>query len=344
MFKYSRINLIWITAVLLGLSLMTAGCAGKAQSEPAPSGSVQDATGESEEDLSGGSEAVLVTEEDYRNALASADDDRKLDIYREFAKSYKMTEDEYRDYANLCEKAGDTVSQRDALFMLYRTDPTEEHGNLLSAMTLKITDSDDEKAGVLLKDLFEALMNCDAGDFSPEAAKEAVTSDDWKKSFYIDNGTFTSNTEYSGDGISATVSSDQLATRAVITSGEIRCFCDVSYNGVNVGSVGISDGVPEGTYCYRQFDPEGVDIIHVNGYISDGHYVNRMDVVVGGVSYHGEFDDAGKTKEEQPEGFSGVVYAYAEDGSNYLYVENAEAQNWVAKPDEMGFGDFINDQ
>ena len=253
-----------------------------------------------------------------------------------------MTEDEYLDYAALCEKAGDTASQREALFMLYRTDPTEEHGNLLSGMTLKITDSDDDNAGVLLTGLADVLKNCGADDFSPEAVSQAVSSDDWKKSFYIDNGTFTSNTEYSGDGVSARVSSDQLETRAVITTDGIRCFCDVSYNGVNVGNVEVKGEDPEGKYCFRQYDTEGVDIICVNGYISDGHYVNRLDITVGGVPYHGDLDDAGKTKEEQPEGFSGVVYAYAEDGSNYLYVENADASEWVAKPDDMGFGDFIN--
>ena len=78
----------------------------------------------------------------------------------------------------------------------------------------------------------------------------------------------------------------------------------------------------------------------VNGYIKDGHYVNQLDVTVEGTLYQGNFDDAGKTKEAQPEGFEGVVYAYAEDGSNYLYVEDADAADWVAKTDEMGFGDY----
>ncbi len=332
-------NIIGIAAVMLGFSLILSACSGKAEAPEQASG-VAEASGEESAASSGEKETVLVTEEDYRNALASADDDRKIAIYKEFAGSYKMTEDEYKDYADLCGKAGDTVSQREALFMLYRTDPTEEHGNLLSTVTLRITDADDDKAGELLTSLVEALKDCGSGDFSPEAAKEIIGSDHWKKSFYIDNGTFTSNTEYSGDARFAEVSADQLATRAVITSQDVRYLCDISFGGVSVGSVEVADKKSEGKYCYRQFDPEGVDIIVVNGYINDGHYVNRLDVTVGEVTYSGEFDDAGKTKEEQPEGFAGVVYAYAEDGSNYLYVENADAATWVAKAGEMGFGDF----
>ena len=56
--------------------------------------------------------------------------------------------------------------------------------------------------------------------------------------------------------------------------------------------------------------------------------------------YIGSFDDAGKTKEEQPEGFEGVVYAYTEDKSKYLYVENADALTWVANVADLGFGEF----
>ncbi len=78
----------------------------------------------------------------------------------------------------------------------------------------------------------------------------------------------------------------------------------------------------------------------VNGYIKDGHYVNQLDITIAGIVYQGMFDDAGKTKEEQPEGLEGVAYAFTEDRSNYLYVEDADAATWVADVAKMGFGEF----
>ena len=279
----------------------------------------------------------LVTEEDYRNAIAGESDNaKKLEIYREFAAGYKLKEDEYLDYAALCGEAGDTAAQRDVLFTLYRMDPTEEHGEMLSEVTVKLTPNDDAEAGELLKKLVDVLKNCEGEDFDPEAVKEIILSDEWKKSFYIDNGTFTSNTEYEG----STVSSDTLSTRAVITEGDMRYLCEVNYDGVNVGRVEAKDGASSGKYYYRQLDDENVDIISVNGYINEGHYVNQADFTVGSTVYHGSFDDAGHTKEEQPEGFEGVVYAYTDDKTNYLYVENADASDWVADVSDMGFGEF----
>ncbi len=318
------------------LAVVLSACAGGTDTDAAPDTSLQQA----QESAQDSKEAVLVTEDDYRNAIADADDDRKLELYREFASNYRMKEEEYREYADLCDKAGDTVAQRDALFALYRMDPTEANGELLSGMTLKITASDDEKAEETLKKLVEVLKGCEADDFSSEGIKRIIESGQWKGSFHIDNGTFTSNTQYTGDELSADISSDQLATRAVITDGDKRYLCDISYNGTSVGYVGVKDGVSDGEYYYRQKDTEDVDIVAVSCYISGDHYVNQIDITVGGISYHGALDESGKTKEEQPEGFNGVVYAYTEDKGNYLYVENADPSTWVAKAKDMGFGEF----
>ena len=308
-------------------------CGGK-EVLPEPSGTQEDSAKQEAAE-----EKPLVTEEDYREAIASAADDaKKLELYREFASGYRLKEDEYIEYAGLCEKADDTAGQREVLFNLYRIDPTEEHGQLLSDMTLKITG--DDKIESLLNDMVAELKNCEADDFSPEGLRGLIASDDWKKTFYIDNGTFTSNTEYNGDGITAVVSSDTLATRAVITAGDIRYLCELNYDGTNVGHVEAKDGASSGRYYYRQLDADDVDIISVNGYINEGHYVNQTDFTVGSTVYHGSFDDAGHTKEEQPEGFEGVVYAYTDDKANYLYVENADASNWVANVADMGLGEF----
>ncbi|MCR5673153.1 MAG: hypothetical protein K6F87_05505, partial [Lachnospiraceae bacterium] len=186
---------------LLIMTMLLAACSNSAQTEEATQ---PDDTAVSGSADGGSSEkpAVLVTEDDYRNAIASeTEDSRKLELYNEFSSSYRMNADEYAEYATLCEKAGDTVCQRKALFALYRMDPSEEHGGMLSNMTLKTTSADDEKAEGLLNDIVEGLKNCEADDFSPESVKSIIASEDWKKSFYIDNGTYTSHTEFSGDAI-----------------------------------------------------------------------------------------------------------------------------------------------
>ena len=332
---------IALTFILL-ISMMLTACADTGQSEAVPASeetNVEESTDVNSDDDT--ATARLVTEEDYRNAIASAsNDDKKLELYTEFSSVYKMTEQEYLEYAALCEKAGDTVSARKALFALYRSDPTEQHGQMLSDMTVRITPADDDKAQGLLESLLEEVKKCEDEDFSPDAIKQIIASDDWMKSFYIDNGTFTSNTEFSGDTLNAVVDSDNLYTRAVITAGDDRYMCAVSYNGVDAGHEQLKDQKPEGKYYYRQKDAENVDIVIANGYIKDGHYVNQLDITVSDIPYSGTFDDAGKTKEEQPQGFAGVVYAYTSDGSNYLYVEDADPQTFVANVGDMGFAEF----
>ncbi len=327
---------IIVTGITILMSVMLLACAGASQTAEEVSDTAGATAQEPEKE-----EKVLVTEEDYREAISSAKDDpEKLKLYREFSAGYKMNADEYTEYATLCEKDGDTISQRNALYALYRMDPSEAHGQLLSDMTLKITSKDDDKAEGLLKKVADELENCEADDFSPEAVKGVIASDDWKKSFHIDNGTFTSHTEFTGDEISALVDSDSLQTRAVITVGDKRYLCDISYNRIDVGHEQIKDGEPEGEYYYRQKDDAGVDIVSVKGYIKDGHYVNQLDIIVNSTLYSGSFDDSGKTKEEQPEGFKGVVYAYSEGKANYLYVENADAASFVANVGKMGFEEF----
>lgn len=285
-----------------------------------------------------------VTEEDFRNAIASETDDAdKLKTYTDFAANYKMNKDEYLEYASLSEKAGDTVSQRRALYLLYISDPTEENGERLSDMTLKITDADDKNAGPVLEKLTDEIVKCESGDLSVEGVRSIVGSNDWKASFYIDNGTFTSNTEYTNDSFSANVSSDSVRTRVIITKPDKKYLCDASYDGTSVAIAGVSDGKPEGEYFCRKTDPEGIDIVIVKGYYNNDHYVNRCDITIGESVYHATFDNDGKTKEKQPEGFQGVVYAYTDDGNNYLYVTDGDASNWVAKIKDLGFEDFEND-
>lgn len=278
----------------------------------------------------------FVTEEDFRNALSSATGEQKLALYRDFAANYRMQEDEYIEYAALCEQAGDMVSQRRALMSLYKLDPTEAHGELLAAMTLQITPADDAHAEGLLQELAELIGNCNADDFDVETLRAFVDTEDWKGSFYIDNGTFTSNTAFESDTLSATVSSDQFVTTATIISADTEYMCEISYEGVKAAYLTKSAGV----YAYHAWGEENADALKVNGSLQDGHFTDAFDATIDGKTYHGTFDEAGKTKEEQPKGFTGTVYAYADNGKDYLYVEEADPAEWVATPEELGFGSF----
>lgn len=327
--RKSYIKIPILLLIVLCAAFITA-CAGKEPEAPADT-PVQTEKEESK---------PLVTEEDFRDALANeSDDKKKLEIYDEFFAGYRLTEDEYKEYAALCEKTGDAVKQREVLYKLYTIDPTEEHGQLLSEMTYSITGKDDDKAASLLENMVEELKNCGDDDFSPDGLKSIIGSDDWKRSFYLDNGTFTSHTGYKDDKISASVASDMLATRAVITEGDVKYLCDISFESESFGHVGLKDGVPEGEYCYRLIE-NGVDIVLVNGYYKEGHYVNQFEMTVGGIKYKGSFDEKGKTKETQPEGFSGVVYAYTEDGSKYLYAEDTTVDEFVADAKKLGLEGF----
>ncbi len=284
---------------------------------------------------------ALVTEEDFRTALqAVADDTEKLSVYRDFFENFRMQENEYIDFAKLLEQAGDSVMQRKVLYTLYCMDPTEAHGQLMSDMTLKLTPQDDAKAEGLLNSLLDELKKCDEDGFSTEGLKAITDSADWKESFFIDNGTFTSHTEFEGETLQATIDSDSLGTKAVLVSDNTRYLCDLSYAGETVGKVALSDGKAEGAYCLLKLSDDGGNVETVSGEVRDGHYVNQITVVANGTTYTGTFDDAGKTKEEQPQGLKGCAYAYSKDGNRYLYIADVNASDFVANIADMGFTAF----
>ncbi len=318
-----------IVTISIVLAALLTSCS-SAQSADAPLASTSDTKEEA---------APLVTEEDFRNALVTASEKEKLQIYDEFSAGYKLKEDEYIEYAYLCEKNGDSKKQRDILYKLYTIDPTEAHGELLAKMTYRITDKDDDKAAAVLGKLIDEIKKCGDDDFSTEGIKNVIGSDEWKGSFYIDNGTFTSKTEYSDASITASVTSDALATRVVAVADNVRYLCDISYQKERLGHVGLNGDIPEGEYCYRLIE-NGVDTVLVNGYYKEGHYVNQLEITAGGVKYKGSFDDSGKTTEKQPEGIDGVAYAYSEDERGYLYVEGATVSDFVADAEKLGFEGF----
>ncbi len=320
--------------VLLILSSVLLGACGSSteqvQSEPAQQSTQEQSEKENK---------TPVTESDFRSALAEAPDEQKLVLYRDFAANFRMNEDEYLDYAALCEQAGDTVTQRRALMTLYKLDPTEAHGELLSAMTLKIQATDDAHAEGLLMELADLIAECGAGDFSAESLRAVVDSEDWKRSFYIDNGVFTSNTEYIGDALSAEVASDQFQTVATIWSSDTKYACEISYEGVKVASVALTDGAPAGAYVYREWDADGADVVSVTGTVADGHLTGSFTIVTGAVSYAGTVDDAGKSTEEQIKNVNGTIYAYSDNKKQYLYADG-DASDWVADLAQMGFWSF----
>lgn len=277
-----------------------------------------------------------VTEEDYRNAISSASGEEKIALYRDFCANYIMSEEEYRDYAGLLADAGDSLSARDVLFMLYRSDPSEEHGELLAAQSVEMTGENHPEAEEVLARLTESLEKLGTDDFSADEIRELLASDEWKDTFYIDNGTFTSHTEVSGGRLSASVDSDSLSTKVLLTTSDEGFLLHVTPAHLSAGRRGNADD----SYVYRSIGADGVDIVSVTGYAKEGHYVNQLDLTVDGLLYQGSFDDAGKTKEEQPEGVNGTVYAYSDDQSRYLYAEGVSPDNFVATPDALGFETF----
>ncbi len=312
--------------VLLVLAFVSCGMPQEGQSVPADTA----VTPETAEQTK-----APVTEEDFRNALSTASGDEKIALYRDFCANYIMNEEEYRDYAKLLADAGDSLGAREVLFMLYKSDPSEEHGKLLSELPVMLDGENAAEAEETLEGLAEALRKLGTGDFSEEEVLSILSSDAWKKTFYIDNGTFTSYTEVSGE-ITASVVSDSLATRVLFSTSEEGFLVDATPSSLKAGRKGNADE----TYAYRSIGADGVDIVSVTGYARDGHYVNQLDLTVDGVHYQGSFDDAGKTKEAQPDGVNGTVYAYSDDGDKYLYAENVSPADFVATPDALGFEAF----
>ena len=330
-----------LICLLIMTAMILASCKGAAGMQDAAVPGAESAVAEEKTAPKEDTDTKLVTEEDYRNAIASAANDaEKLELYGQFAASYRMNADEYIDYAALCEAAGDTFSQRNALLRLYMIDPTEENGQRMSDMTLKITAADDEKAGELIDSVVGEIKKSEADDFSPEGLKAIFLSDEWKKSFYIDNGTFTSHTEYTGNGKTAVVYSDSIETRVTVTEEGSRYTARMSYDGTDAGIATKGDAAAGDGYFLRRTDNDGVDTVIVNGYTDNGHYVNQLEIKIGDSVYKGTLDKDGKTEEEQPAGLNGTAYAYTQDRSNYLYAEGTDASSWVADIEEMGFEEF----
>ncbi|MCR5673548.1 MAG: hypothetical protein K6F87_07530, partial [Lachnospiraceae bacterium] len=252
--------------IMIMISVSACGGAGGGTPKTADPGTPDSATATETEEVSEESTDTLVTEDDYRNAIASAaDDEKRLELYKQFSSSYRMNADEYIAYAGLCEAAGDTVSQRNALWRLYMIDPTEENGQRMSDVVVNITDAEDANAADMIKNVVEEVKKCEADDFSSDGLRTIFTSEEWKNSFWLDNGTFTSHTKYLGDKVSATVDADSIETRVTVTADDDRYFARMSYDGLSAGHVSKGDASGD-KYYLRQKDAGGVDTVIVNGY------------------------------------------------------------------------------
>ena len=281
----------------------------------------------------------LVTEEDYRSALAmldSSDLAGKIELYNEFSNIYQLTEDEYLDFAAAYSEIGDANSQRDILHKLYRLDPSKEHGEMMSDVAYVISDADNGETIDILQSLADVLDAASAEDFTTKAITDIVGTDAWKESFYIDNGTFTSHTVYSGSAIDSDIMSDKIITKGKITrDGKLYSF-DVSAAGCTIGVCELSENNPEGGFSVFEYDSDGNLTLKKSGNIKDGHCVGDLTVVLNGTEYKGTFGDDGLTSETQQEGLEGVVYAYDASETNYLYVEGKTAEEWKADLEFVG--------
>ena len=279
----------------------------------------------------------LSSEEDFKNAInqlmASADKDVIAEVYDAYSRKYQLDETGYVEYAKICGELGDTQKQRELLWQLYRLDPTKEHGDLLSECINVV--SDENVSADIMKDAAERLGNAGTTDFDLNYFKELFASSGWMDNFFLDTGIYTSHTRYDGE-YTIDVYSDQVSNTISISKDGHITGIKTTAIGSTVFSCGIADNGYSGDFYINDYDENDELIKICKGTIADGHCVNDLSIVFDGTEYKGHFNENGVTTETQPDGLSGVVYAYDESGVNYLYEADCDPASWTADIEYIG--------
>lgn len=279
-------------------------------------------------------QVILSTEQDYRDAIASAQNDASImKLYDEFSSNYMMEEDEYLEYADLCKKTGDTTKARDVLWMLYRIKPSKECGEKMSECAYDLSNSD--SAVSLLNDMASLIKSSSQEGWDVNSLVDAVSTDEWKSVFYIDSGVFTSVSHVDCDGFTADISSDSLSTSILIDDGVMKYEAlvetvdrKVSYSGNEVSDY-------TGEFYEAIYESEEIKSMK-KGEIADEHLVGKFYILMDKIEYLGDFDENGHTTLEQHEDVDGVIYAYDANERQYLYAEGEAVENWVISPNYIG--------
>lgn len=316
-------------AVMTTALLLCVSCSGL------PSKTVEEApkpaeTEETEPSAKSDEQVILATEQDYRDAIASAEDDStKMELYGEFSSTYTMMDDEYLKYADLCKKAGDTTKARDVLWMLYRINPSKECGEKMSECIYDL--SDNSSAVSLLDDMAHLIKASSEEEWDINSLVEAVSTDAWKSVFYIDSGVFTSISHVNTDGFSADVSSDSLSTSILIDDGAMKYEALIETVDRKVSYSGNETSDYTGEFYEAVYESEDIKSMK-KGEIADGHLVGEFHILLDGTEYSGEFDENGHTLLKQHDDVDGAIYAYDANERQYLYEEGENSESWTVSP------------
>ncbi len=324
-------------AVILIVNLLT-GCAGSGNEDGL---SAKDPAEALDTQLPGGQPipAQMETEEQLREGLAALQDKpetlaERIGFYEELLARDLCREEDYLELAELYAGAGDGEAQRRMLWWAFRLYPGEEYARKLQELILRRS-SDEKPAEALVTALQQALAGQDEAAF-----RTVVQGEDWRETFQEAPEIYATSTLYTGGGLTAQVVSDSYETEVFLLSADGAClYGRLNDAGSLIGSAVYGDGAYNGDAEVCWFDGEGSLYKKYQASLRNDVCVDELSVEYEGVTYKGTLGEDGSTKEEQQEKVTlagGVVYAYQEGGSGYLYQEDATKDSFRMDCESLG--------
>lgn len=283
------------------------------------------------------------TEAELRQAISELAEDatylaQKQKYYERLLAMDVFGETDYVELARIYGDMGDWKGQRRMLFKLLRLYPTAEYAEMLSAVTVRQDESEEDMV-LLAESIREALEQQDA-----MAIRSLALSEEWRRLLQEDMDAVETRTYYRSGEETFQVAAGGLTTDITWRDGQGRfLFYRGDESGAVIGSAFLVEGVYAGEVKVTYSDGEGTATRVVQGTLENDMCVGRLTITYQGVEYTGNFREDGTVAEEQLKEVTeqgGVIYAYGPGGKTYLYQENAEIQDFRIDPEFLGLPEY----
>ncbi|MCM1065205.1 MAG: hypothetical protein NC420_12225 [Eubacterium sp.] len=266
--------------------------------------------------------AQMETEAQLREGLAALRDKpdvqaQRLAFYEELLARDLCREEDYQEMSRLYADMGDTAAQRRMLWWAFRLYPSEEYARQLQELVVQRTADEEQAAGIAMA-VKQALSERDA-----VALRAAIAGDSWQETFQEAPEIYATRTRYTDGELTAQIVSDAYATEVLLLAADGTClYGRVNDAGSLIASAVYTDGAYNGDAEVCWFDAENTVYKKYQAVLRNDVCVDSIFVEYEGIPYQGTLGEDGATTERQQEKVTeagGVVYAYQEGGSRYLY-------------------------
>lgn len=330
-------NILFKLSIIPTALLLLAFCG---ETPPVPE---ETASVESREEAESWEPAEPRTEEELRQAIGQAEDDKegletKRKYYELLLAMDVFTEADYAALARVYADQGEWALQREMLSKVLRLYPSREYAEQLSAIVIQ-EDGTDEGMAALAGRIMEAFELHSGG-----VMRELTGLDEWKAAAAEGMTGIETRTRYCQGEDVLQITADGAYTEITWKKADGGFYF---YRGDETGSVlgetQLTEGVYHGETVVIYSDPEGNEVRTYSAVLDNNICTEQIVVTFDGKEYTGKLNADGTTAEEQYKKAAdagGVVYAYTGDGKSYLYQENESPETFRMDAAYLGFPEY----